>query len=375
MASSHIIPIPGTTDADPVVLIEVTPIKGKHPLDLRLVGCEGESGYVTDIRHRDIGKLKKHNFKGSDQDWETLLSYFLLQKQPEGDQAKVLDDVRVAYTIKAEKLEITIHKDVQGIKVILGEISLELNEEEEIAPFEWAQTAAQSHGQALEEITRMKAELRNKQEVIDQLTAQLKDFIKAKNESETAMLQQFMQLLNEKKRKIRDQNRLLAGAKVDKEAATAVKAARQETKPRKAGASRESKRKAPAKTPVAEEEEEEASDRMEVDEVKKEEGEEESEQDDDSIPEASTPDRVTDDETDDDDNQDDGGAPASSVSQSRQQAETSGTKSGQSPKDASVPDAPPPIRELPFHRPTTRTQATKIQAPPAEDSDETEDEL
>jgi hypothetical protein len=30
------------------------------------------------------------------------------------------------------------------------------------------------------------------------------------------MLQQFMQLLNEKKRKIRDQSRLLAGAKVEK---------------------------------------------------------------------------------------------------------------------------------------------------------------
>lgn len=31
------------------------------------------------------------------------------------------------------------------------------------------------------------------------------------------MLQQFMELLNEKKRKIRDQNRLLASAKVDKD--------------------------------------------------------------------------------------------------------------------------------------------------------------
>lgn len=62
----------------------------------------------------------------------------------------------------------------------------------------------------------MKARAGREQDTIAKLNAQLEEFIKTKNETETAMLQQFMELLNEKKRKIRDQSRLLAGAKVNK---------------------------------------------------------------------------------------------------------------------------------------------------------------
>jgi hypothetical protein len=100
-------------------------------------------------------------------------------------------------------------------KVTLGEVLLEYREEEEIAPFEWAQISAQAHATALQEMARLKAEFSSKQEAIDQLSAQLEDFVKTKDEAETAMLQHFMVLLNEKKRKIRDQNRLLAGAQVE----------------------------------------------------------------------------------------------------------------------------------------------------------------
>lgn len=62
----------------------------------------------------------------------------------------------------------------------------------------------------------LKARFSSEQDTISKLNAQLEDFIETKNEAETAMLQQFMELLNEKKRKIRDQSRLLAGVKVDR---------------------------------------------------------------------------------------------------------------------------------------------------------------
>ena len=102
-------------------------------------------------------------------------------------------------------------------QVTLGEIVLPKDEEFEFNPFEWTQTSAQAHTQTLKEIDDLKASVKSKQDTIDKLNAQLEDFIKTKNEAETAMLQQFMELLNEKKRKIRDQSRLLAGATVDKE--------------------------------------------------------------------------------------------------------------------------------------------------------------
>lgn len=101
-------------------------------------------------------------------------------------------------------------------QMTLGEFELLKEPEEEIDPIDWAYSSAQAHNLALKEITELRARLDGEKGTIDKLNAQLQDFIKTKDETETAMLQQFMGLLNEKKRKIRDQNRLLAGAKVDK---------------------------------------------------------------------------------------------------------------------------------------------------------------
>lgn len=84
-------------------------------------------------------------------------------------------------------------------------------------PFEWAQASALAHKRTLRDLANSKTQAHGEQDTIAKLNAQLDDFIKTKNETETAMLQQFMELLNEKKRKIRDQNRLLATAKVDKD--------------------------------------------------------------------------------------------------------------------------------------------------------------
>lgn len=90
------------------------------------------------------------------------------------------------------------------------------DDEFEFNPFEWAQVSAQAHSQTLQELVDVKARISSEKDTMTKLNAQLDEFIKTKNEAETAMLQQFMELLNEKKRKIRDQSRLLAGAKVDK---------------------------------------------------------------------------------------------------------------------------------------------------------------
>ena len=108
------------------------------------------------------------------------------------------------------------------MQVTLGEIVLPEDDEFEFNPFEWAQASAMAHAQTLQQVVDLKAKVKSEQHTIANLNAQLNDFIKTKNETETAMLQQFMQLLNEKKRKIRDQSRLLAGAKVDKPTGSSV---------------------------------------------------------------------------------------------------------------------------------------------------------
>lgn len=66
------------------------------------------------VKQRNIASLKH---KASDEEWETVLSYFLLRKQPEGDKTNYLDGVRMEYSLKGEVLRVTIRRDVQGIKV------------------------------------------------------------------------------------------------------------------------------------------------------------------------------------------------------------------------------------------------------------------
>ncbi len=67
------------------------------------------------VKQRDLPKLIQ-KFKGSDAEWEAVLARFLLQKQPSPDQAKLLEGVRMVYTLKKDNLEISIRQDIQGIK-------------------------------------------------------------------------------------------------------------------------------------------------------------------------------------------------------------------------------------------------------------------
>ena len=63
----------------------------------------------------------------------------------------------------------------------------------------------------------LRSQLEEQQDAVAKLTAQLEELAHAKREHETALLDKFRLLLNAKKQKIRDQQRLLAGAQVDRE--------------------------------------------------------------------------------------------------------------------------------------------------------------
>lgn len=244
------------------------------------------------------------------------------------------------------------------LQVTLGEILLPLDQEFGIDPIEWAALAAEAHSQALKEITDLKRKLDDNQGTIDKLSAQLEDFIHTKDEEEKIMLHQFMELLNEKKRKIRDQQRILSTAKVDKITATAVQASREET--RKAGPSRQSKRKAPAKKKTTQQGSESDADQMEIDQVKSEEQESEDEDENAGSTGAATPDRESENETDDEE------------LPQRMQAQSRGRRASatilQEPK--SLKELPP-TRTLPFGK---SAKAPEKQPPAPDEDDETDDD-
>jgi hypothetical protein len=91
---------------------------------------------------------------------------------------------------------------------------LRLNEDAEIELFRWAGIAARLATVVEDELASLRLRYRSQEETIKKLDEQLEGFIKAKVEHDNALLEKFVELLNAKKLKIRDQQRLLEAAKM-----------------------------------------------------------------------------------------------------------------------------------------------------------------
>lgn len=238
------------------------------------------------------------------------------------------------------------------------------------------------------------------QKTIDDLTAQLEDLVKAKKSHQDEMLRKFAALLNTKKLKIRDQQRLLAHSKVDPTTADHVQQARSGITTRKPDLSRSSKRKADANVQESETDDDgsegtDLGNRMD--------GENDMRQDLDEPLKSDKSDLDT-----EDDDSDGGFAPApmpsqSSLYQARSQtcvgakgkALETITQTGTKPAPPKSPEIePPPRRQLPFSKrndlksasqassksssetlPRSSATIPSSKPPPAMEDDETDDEL
>lgn len=81
--------------------------------------------------------------------------------------------------------------------------------------FDWAATAAKAAAEAQHQCASLKAQVDSSQKALSQSRTQLEDLVKTKTAHEDHLLEKLRHLLNTKKLKIRDQQRLLAGAQVD----------------------------------------------------------------------------------------------------------------------------------------------------------------
>jgi hypothetical protein len=91
---------------------------------------------------------------------------------------------------------------------------MQQDEDAEIQLFQWAGTAATLATVAEDELASLSLRYRSQEETIKKLNEQLEDLIKAKADHDNALLEKFAELLNTKKLKIRDQQRLLDAAKM-----------------------------------------------------------------------------------------------------------------------------------------------------------------
>jgi hypothetical protein len=99
----------------------------------------------------------------------------------------------------------------------LGSVTLRQDDEQAIQLFDWS-GAAVARADALEErLSALTDRYRAAEDAIQRLNKQLEEFMSAKTQHDELLMANFVQLLNEKKLKIRNQQRLLASANVDSE--------------------------------------------------------------------------------------------------------------------------------------------------------------
>ncbi|RYP14808.1 hypothetical protein DL765_006109 [Monosporascus sp. GIB2] len=245
-------------------LLEVTPY-GSKPLDLKLRGSEGSAVFAAKLRHKRIGEHKTANDHCTDAEWEAILTATLVDHKPAHDI-----EIRAEVQEDGSAVELCVRKNIQGITQRLGAIKLPENPDEEISLFTWCVSAIAARVRVEEELAAAAARTRALEASVAELKDQLRELIRAREDDEAQLLEKFRDLLNEKKVKIRQQQRLLAAADVDPAKLTRVAGADASVRKRAAGASRAGKRKAASgddDDDAVDDDDVDASVKMEVDSV------------------------------------------------------------------------------------------------------------
>lgn len=244
--SQHVLRLKRTDAKSEHLLVNVTSA-GTRPLDLKLIATDQNHIYHGSLEESGLKSLQATNFHGNLEEWKTTLSFALLQSLPVGPRPDFLEGVETVSSISGTVATITLRKNIDGITQRLGTIKLyEDDEKEEIQVFEWVDHAVASADELRTQMEVLQVSAASQKEQIAKLSKDLDDLMKAKKEHEDDMLSKFAALLNTKKLKIRDQQRLLTGARIDADTAEAVAKARISTDrtSRRPGASRAGKRKA-----------------------------------------------------------------------------------------------------------------------------------
>ena len=196
------------------------------------------------VQHSRVSKLRDNRNQLSDGQWQDVLRATFLQRRIQRSEASSLDKLEVVACLTGAQLSVTFRNNISGITQKLGEVVFEKDESQELDITRWAGTAVERSDSLDREVQDLTSKYEEQSKKMAKLNNQLEGLIKAKIEHENSLLQAFRELLNTKKLKIRDQQRLLASAKIDPKRAALLQNAPSHSKPRAATASRAGKRKA-----------------------------------------------------------------------------------------------------------------------------------
>ncbi|CAO1602251.1 hypothetical protein XANCAGTX0491_005877 [Xanthoria calcicola] len=376
-SSDHVLRISRTNLPGEYILLN-TSSNGTSPLDLQLLATEGTEPYRKALKHARISKYRAKTNHLSDSQWEVLLRLTLLQEHTSDPQDPDLKDSELVASVSDSKLTVTFRKSISGIHQKLGELSLSKDADAAINVLDWANTAILRAESLEAEAQTFQLKLVEQTAMVQKLNQQLEELVQAKKEHEDTLLEKCALLINEKKGKIRDQQRLLATAKVDPKELRAVQAARRPIPPSRQSAGPSTKGKRKVSAVASSDDDDRSEDGFEDQRRKAEEVEEEQQPDSEDI----TPQHSDLDETEDEaDNAEFESVPAPSTAKGKVLetpevaggADRSGMINGARQVDL------PPRRELPFTKdktdPIQRTNIlNKDQDTKMADDDETDDD-
>ena len=293
------------------------------------------------MRSRKLEQLQHRNYDGSTEEWTAILKHVLISKQGSGVSEMIKRNLDVSCTISGKdpkaSLSISYRTRVEGITQRLGGIELaQTQDTDNVDLFGWASQAIERRDELENQILEEKEETSKSTTMIASLQAQLEDLTKAKSEHEAELLDKFAALLNEKKLRLRELNRQMSTAKIDKNALERLEAS--------LGPSGSNARQRGKKRPIRDTEEANESDEsdgfeaMDVDKPDDKEADSEDDR------------RTTDNESDTE-SDDEGDLDKPMTSQTEAGSETATKKQQQQPL--------PPPRNLPFTKQTKQPEKAK----------------
>ncbi|KAI6779833.1 uncharacterized protein J7T54_003757 [Emericellopsis cladophorae] len=242
-----------TDDETKYILVNVKD-RGPKSLDLRLEATEFEAEYALKLKQSDVPSLRAKNGPVDDGEWHTVLEQLL----------------RYGYMPDIEATAVVAEGKSISIIQRLGELAIPQIEGGELNVLEWCATAVDAVVDCEKRAASFTSKISQLESEVTELRYQVEELIKAKQEDETVLLMKFRDLLNEKKVKIREQQKVIAT--LPSSAGSASQQPSQPSQPtqpqpgRKTQTSRAIKRKAAA--PIVEEESDDGFESMEIDKIK-----------------------------------------------------------------------------------------------------------
>ncbi|TVY33388.1 hypothetical protein LOCC1_G008285 [Lachnellula occidentalis] len=346
------------------VLLHISP-QGRRPLDLKLIGTENETIFKVILEHDQTSSLKDSKSRLNQEQWDAVLLSVLLGAVPQEEHKAITQGVEAVAKIESggNELSITIQRRIEGITQRLGSLILRETGDEEPDLFEWCGQAVESRSKSITELQTLKSSLKYKDEQLKKIEESFAELVDLKNAHEKSLLEKFSLLLNEKKLKIRDQQRLLASSNVDPAKLEALAAARRDSRSRSAGPSRKGMGKRKADENIEEDESDDEFEKMDVDQEPPQDSEDEDQRQ-----------RTPDAESTADDTESEGEAPPSPPTRKTVNAKSGGQTIERSSSSTVEADAPPSKRNLPER--SNVSKAVKHSSPhvptPVLDGSETE---